>query len=127
MLSSISSDFSLDSQVLDVPYDFSSPGGSFPYHKLPLSVVENLHKKEKYVEKDVSDLVFVQSFSHLFYFEDMLRSTAQFLGNRTFGSAYMAAMDNGVQLCQKIECSQKRSLDNRWRSLEMPGTKMCVH
>ncbi|CAI9775054.1 unnamed protein product [Fraxinus pennsylvanica] len=100
-VSSTSSDSSLDSQVLDVPYDFSSPRGSSPYHELPPSAVENFQKKEKSVEKEVSDLVFVQSFSHLFDLEDMLRSTAQFLGKGTFGSAYMAAMDNGITVVLK--------------------------
>ncbi|CAI9775050.1 unnamed protein product [Fraxinus pennsylvanica] len=99
--SSISSDFSLDSQVLDVPYDFSIPGASSPYHELPPSAVENLQKKEKSVEKEVSGLVFVQSFSPLSDLEDMLRSTAQFLGKGTFGSAYMAAMDNGITVVLK--------------------------
>ncbi|CAA3001693.1 probable inactive receptor kinase RLK902 [Olea europaea var. sylvestris] len=110
--SSTSSDFSLDSQVLDVPYDFSGPGSSSPYRQLPPSAVENLQKKEKSVEKELSELVFVQGFSLVFDLEDMLRSTAHFLGKGTFGRAYMAAMDNGITVVLKrlnvINISEKK-------------------
>ncbi|XP_022891943.1 probable inactive receptor kinase At4g23740 [Olea europaea var. sylvestris] len=111
-VSSIPSDFSLDSQVLDVPFDFASPGGSSPYHELPPSAVENLQKKETSAEKEVSKLVFVQGFSFAFDLEDMLRSTSQFLGKGTFGSAYMAAMDNGITVVLKtlnvVNISEKK-------------------
>ncbi|KAL2542171.1 putative inactive receptor kinase [Abeliophyllum distichum] len=90
-VSSVSSDFSLDSQVLDVPFDFSSPGGSSPFQQQPLPAVE----------KAVSGLVFFQSFNPAFDLEDMLKSTAEFLGKGTFGSAYMAAMDNGITVVLK--------------------------
>ncbi|CAA3029465.1 probable leucine-rich repeat receptor kinase At1g68400 [Olea europaea subsp. europaea] len=100
-VSSMPSDCSLDSQVLDVPFDFSSPRSSSSYQQLPPSAVENLQKKETSAEKEVSKLVFVQGFSFAFDLEDMLRSTAQFLGKGTFGSAYMAAMDNGITVVLK--------------------------
>ncbi|CAA3029467.1 Serine threonine kinase [Olea europaea subsp. europaea] len=58
-VSSIPSDCSLDSQVLDVPFDFSSPRSSSSYQQLPPSAVENLQKKEKSAEKEVSKLKLV--------------------------------------------------------------------
>ncbi|XP_022891112.1 probable receptor-like protein kinase At3g17420 [Olea europaea var. sylvestris] len=100
-VSSIPSDCSLDSQVLGVPFDFSSPRSSSSYQQLPPLAVENLQKKETSAEKEVSKLVFVQGFSFAFDLEDMLRSTAQFLGKGTFGSAYMAAMANGITVVLK--------------------------
>ncbi|KAL2542175.1 putative inactive receptor kinase [Abeliophyllum distichum] len=100
-ISSVSSDFSLESQVLDVPFDFSSLGSPSPYQQQPPPTVENLQKKETSVEKEVSWLVFIQGFNPAFDLEDMLKSTAEFLGKGTFGSAYMAAMDSGITVVLK--------------------------
>ncbi|CAI9768180.1 unnamed protein product [Fraxinus pennsylvanica] len=77
--SSITSDISFNSQVLDVPFDFSSPGGSSQYQQLPSPA----------------------GFSPVFDLEDMLRSSGKFLGMGTFGSAYMSAMDNGITVMLK--------------------------
>ncbi|CAA3000757.1 probable inactive receptor kinase At4g23740 [Olea europaea subsp. europaea] len=112
-VSSIPSDCSLDSEVLDVPFDFSSPRSSSSYQQLPPSAVENLQKKEKSAEEEeVSGLVFVQGFSPVFDLDDLLRSTAQFLGEGTFGSAYNAAMDNGITVVLKrlnaVNISEKK-------------------
>ncbi|KAL2542172.1 putative inactive receptor kinase [Abeliophyllum distichum] len=100
-VSSISSDFSLDYQVIDMPFDFSSPGGSSTYQQLFPPAVENLRKKETSVEKGDSGLVFIQGFNPAFDLDNMLNSIAGFLGKGTFGSAYMAAMDNGITVVLK--------------------------
>ncbi|XP_022873936.1 probable inactive receptor kinase At4g23740 [Olea europaea var. sylvestris] len=97
-VSSILSDSSLDSQVLDVPYDFSIPEGSFPYQQLPPSAIENLQKKEKSIEEEVSRLVFVRP---VFKFEDMMRSNAEVLGNGTFGTSFKATLENGITIVVK--------------------------
>ncbi|CAA2955870.1 cyclic nucleotide-gated ion channel 1-like [Olea europaea subsp. europaea] len=47
-VSSVSSDFSLDSQILDVPFDFSSRAGTSLYQP---PAVENSQKEEKAVKK----------------------------------------------------------------------------
>ncbi|CAA2955426.1 probable inactive receptor kinase RLK902 isoform X2 [Olea europaea var. sylvestris] len=100
-VSSISSNSSLDFQDLDVPLDFSSAGGSSAYQQLPPPTVENLQKKEKSVEKEVSGLVFIQGFSPVFDLDEILKSTAEFLGRGTFGSAYISSMDNGITVVLK--------------------------
>ncbi|CAA2994903.1 probable leucine-rich repeat receptor kinase At1g68400 [Olea europaea subsp. europaea] len=100
-VSSISSNFSLVSQDLDVPLEFSSAGGSSAYQQLPPPTVENLQKKEKSVEKEVSGLVFIQGFSPVFDLDEILKSTAEFLGRGTFGSAYILSMDNGITVVLK--------------------------
>ncbi|KAL2558679.1 putative inactive receptor kinase [Forsythia ovata] len=115
-VSSISSDFSLDSQVLDVPFDFSSPRGSSTYQQLRPPAVEILRKKETSAEKGVSGLVFIQGFNPAFDLDDMLKSTAEFLGKGTFGSAYMAAMDNGITVVLK-----------RLNGVNMPEKKFRQH
>ncbi|CAI9768178.1 unnamed protein product [Fraxinus pennsylvanica] len=92
-ISSISSDSSLDSEDLDVPFDFSRPGGSSPYQQLPQRTVD--------VPFDFSGLVFVRGFTPVFDLDDILRSTAEFLGKGTFGSAYMSAMDSGITVVLK--------------------------
>ncbi|CAA2986467.1 probable inactive receptor kinase At4g23740 [Olea europaea subsp. europaea] len=94
-VSSILSDSSLDSQVLDVPYDFSILEGSFPYQQLPPSAIENLQKKEKSIEEEVSRLVFVRP---VFKFEDMMRSNAEVLGNGTLGTSFKATLEMELQL-----------------------------
>ncbi|KAL2558687.1 putative inactive receptor kinase [Forsythia ovata] len=96
-VSSVSSDFSLDSPLRDLPNDFSSPGGSSSYHQ----GIENSHIKELSVMKMPPQLAFFDGFNPDFDVEDILKSPAEFLGKGTFGSTYSAVIDHGITIVVK--------------------------
>ncbi|KAI3458300.1 hypothetical protein Pfo_014963 [Paulownia fortunei] len=81
--SEFSSSFNLSSPLHDLSIDFSTPGSS--------------SKSQKALLK----LVLISDFSPAFDVKDAYLASAKLLGRGTFGSAYMAAMDNGVRIVVK--------------------------
>lgn len=88
-----SSSFDLRSPIHDVPFDLSWPGASSPPRRLLEDAVAQLRLLPK--------LVFVSDFSSDFDLEDVFRASSKLLGRGTFGSVFMASMDNGISIVVK--------------------------
>ncbi|CAA3001684.1 probable inactive receptor kinase At4g23740 [Olea europaea subsp. europaea] len=58
-------------------------------------------KKEKSVSKVEPKLVFVKGYNLAIELQDLLRAPSTFLGKGAFGTAYMAALSNGVRVVVK--------------------------
>lgn len=83
----------LSSPIHDVPFDLAWPGASSPHRQLLEDAVAQLRLLPK--------LVFVSDFSSDFDIEDLFSASAKLLGRGTFGSVFMASMDNGISIAVK--------------------------
>ncbi|PIN09315.1 Serine/threonine protein kinase [Handroanthus impetiginosus] len=81
--SDFSSSFSLGSPINDLAIEFSSLGSSSRLEKAP------------------PKLVLISDFSPAVEVNDLHMASAKLLGRGTFGSTYMAVMDNGVKIVVK--------------------------
>ncbi|KAG8381507.1 hypothetical protein BUALT_Bualt06G0129000 [Buddleja alternifolia] len=82
------------SSFRDVDFEFPSPESSSTYWKQLEDAVANSHKL-------FPKLVWISDFSPAFDVEVVLLGSAKLLGSGTFGSAYTAAMGNGIRIVVK--------------------------
>ncbi|GFQ04698.1 probable inactive receptor kinase at4g23740 [Phtheirospermum japonicum] len=80
--SDFSSSFSSRSPLDDLAFDFARLGSLSTYRRTP-------------------KLIFISDFSPAVSVEDVHLASSEFLGTGTFGTAYMAEMDNGVKIVVK--------------------------
>ncbi|KAI3458298.1 hypothetical protein Pfo_014961 [Paulownia fortunei] len=101
--SDFSSSFNLSSPLHDLAFDFSIPGSS--------------SKSQRVLPK----LVLISDFSPAFDVKDEYLTSAKLLGRGTFGSAYAAAMDNGVRIVVKRLKSVSISEQDFKRHMDIVG------
>ncbi|PIN12877.1 Serine/threonine protein kinase [Handroanthus impetiginosus] len=72
-------------------------------------------------QKALPKLVLISDFSPAFGVDDLRLASAKLLGNGTFGSSYLAAMDNGVKIVMKRLKSVSISEEDFKRHMDIIG------